>query len=168
MSLPVAVALVALGGAAGSGLRATVAMSFPGHPLGATLAVNIVGAFLLGMVLEWSTTSDERGGERRRARVRLLLGTGVCGGFTTYSAVTEHAAELLRDGDAGIAAAYVLGTLVLGAVATLAGVAAATLVTRRSTDHAAASAAPGSSGSPASTGSPDSPPSSDDSPGATR
>ncbi|MFN7242544.1 MAG: fluoride efflux transporter FluC, partial [Dietzia cercidiphylli] len=93
MSLPVAVGLVALGGAVGSALRATVAVMLPGTPLGATLAVNVLGAFLLGLVLEWLAASGERLGERRRAGVRLLLGTGVCGGFTTYSAVTEHAAE---------------------------------------------------------------------------
>lgn len=141
MSLPVAVALVALGGAVGSALRATVAVMLPGTPLGATLAVNVLGAFLLGLVLEWLAASGERLGERRRAGVRLLLGTGVCGGFTTYSAVTEHAAELLRDGDATVAAAYVLVTLLLGALATLAGVGAAALLTTRADDRDAGSEA---------------------------
>ncbi|MGN7156445.1 fluoride efflux transporter FluC [Dietzia cercidiphylli] len=141
MSLPVAVGLVALGGAVGSALRATVAVMLPGTPLGATLAVNVLGAFLLGLVLEWLAASGERLGERRRAGVRLLLGTGVCGGFTTYSAVTEHAAELLRDGDATVAAAYVLVTLLLGALATLAGVGAAALLTTRADDRDAGSEA---------------------------
>lgn len=141
VGLPVAVALVALGGAVGSTLRATVAVALPGNPLGATLAVNVLGAFLLGLVLEWLAASGERLGERRRAGVRLLLGTGVCGGFTTYSAVTEHAAELLRDGDAPVAAAYVLGTLLLGALATLAGVGAAALLTTRADDRDAGSEA---------------------------
>ncbi|MCT1515697.1 fluoride efflux transporter FluC [Dietzia cercidiphylli] len=141
MSLPVAVGLVALGGAVGSALRATVAVMLPGTPLGATLAVNVLGAFLLGLVLEWLAASGERLGERRRAGVRLLLGTGVCGGFTTYSAVTEHAAELLRDGDATVAAAYVLVTLLLGALATLAGVGTAALLTARADDRDAGSEA---------------------------
>lgn len=141
VSLPVAVGLVALGGAVGSALRATVAVMLPGTPLGATLAVNVLGAFLLGLVLEWLAASGERLGERRRAGVRLLLGTGVCGGFTTYSAVTEHAAELLRDGDATVAAAYVLVTLLLGALATLAGVGAAALLTTRADDRDAGSEA---------------------------
>lgn len=145
MSLPVAVGLVALGGAVGSALRATVAVMLPGTPLGtplgATLAVNVLGAFLLGLVLEWLAASGERLGERRRAGVRLLLGTGVCGGFTTYSAVTEHAAELLWDGDATVAAAYVLVTLLLGALATLAGVGTAALLTARADDRDAGSEA---------------------------
>lgn len=141
VGLPVAVALVALGGAVGSTLRATVAVALPGNPLGATLAVNVVGAFLLGLVLEWLAASGDRLGERRRAGVRLLLGTGVCGGFTTYSAVTEHAAELLRDGDATVAAAYVLVTLLLGALATLAGVGTAALLTARADDRDAGSEA---------------------------
>nr|WP_187701959.1 CrcB family protein [Dietzia sp. CQ4] len=133
--------MVALGGAVGSALRATVAVMLPGTPLGATLAVNVLGAFLLGLVLEWLAASGERLGERRRAGVRLLLGTGVCGGFTTYSAVTEHAAELLRDGDATVAAAYVLVTLLLGALATLAGVGTAALLTARADDRDAGSEA---------------------------
>lgn len=141
MSLPVAVGLVALGGAVGSALRATVAVILSGNPLGATLAVNVVGAYLLGLILEWLAASGERPGERRRAGARLLLGTGVCGGFTTYSAVTEHAAELLRDGDATVAAAYVLVTLLLGALATLAGVGAAALLTTRADDRDAGSEA---------------------------
>lgn len=113
MRLPVALALVALGGAAGSVLRAGVGLAMPGAPLTATLLVNVVGAFLLAVVVE-------RG---RRQRLRLLLGTGFCGGFTTYSAVAVHVAELGQGAELFLAAGYALVTLVAGAVATLAGIA---------------------------------------------
>lgn len=127
-----ALLLVAVGGAAGSAARATVALALPGTPLFgtpllATFLVNMLGAFALAVLV-----SVADGGERRRREpARLLLGTGFCGGFTTYSAVALHSAELLQGSAAtavsgyavsGYAAAgYAFGTLALGAVATLVG-----------------------------------------------
>lgn len=118
-----ALALVALGGASGSALREAVALALPGAPLVATLAVNVVGAFLLGLLLEALAGAGARGFEGRLGAARLLLGTGFCGGFTTYSAVAVQGAELLRGGDTVTAVAYAVITLLLGALATLAGVA---------------------------------------------
>lgn len=119
---PAAVALVALGGAAGSALRETVALALPGAPLPATLAVNVLGALGLAVLLEALAGAGARGYEGRRGAARLLLGTGFCGGFTTYSAVAVQGAELLRDGDTVTAVAYAVVTLLLGAVATLGGI----------------------------------------------
>ena len=114
---------VALGGAVGSVLRYAVALATPapgGWPLG-TLAVNVVGAFLLGLLLE---AVARRGPETRRLqRLRLTLGTGVLGGFTTYSSFALEADQLLRDGAAPLAVGYLAATLVLGTLAALAGVA---------------------------------------------
>ena len=117
-----AVALVALGGAAGSGSRAAVDLATPGSPLAATLAVNILGALLLGLLLEALAGIGARGYRGGPGALRLLLGTGFCGGFTTYSTVAYQGAELLRGGDPVTTVTYAVLTLLLGAAATLVGV----------------------------------------------
>lgn len=119
-----ALLLVAVGGAAGSAARAAVALALPGAPLVATFLVNMVGAFALAVLV--GATAPPPDHERRRRGVRLLVGTGFCGGFTTYSAVALHTAELLQDpataaGSGYVAAGYAIATLGLGAVATLSG-----------------------------------------------
>ena len=116
--------LVALGGAAGSAGRAAIALALPGSPLAATLLVNVVGAFVLGALVAVLDGVGQRGSGRRRARLhraRLLLGTGFCGGFTTYSAVALQAAELVRETAMIAATGYALLTLVAGTSATVAG-----------------------------------------------
>lgn len=123
--------LVALGGAVGSAGRAAVALALPGSPLAATLLVNVVGAFALGALVAVLDGAGRGRAGRGRAgrrqgrlhRARLLLGTGLCGGFTTYSAVAVQAAELVRDSAMLGAAGYVLLTLAAGASATVAGLA---------------------------------------------
>lgn len=67
--------LVAFGGAAGSVLRYAAAVLFGARPL-TTFAVNVLGSFLIGLL---ASVSYE-------PRTRLLFGTGVLGGFTTFSA----------------------------------------------------------------------------------
>lgn len=116
-----ALSLVGLGGAAGSAVRAALGLVWPGSPLVTTLAVNVVGAFLLGVIVAVLDGPREEGGGRRRLRARLLLGTGFCGGFTTYSAVAVQIAEAAGDAEFAVAGAYALATLVVGAVATLLG-----------------------------------------------
>jgi CrcB protein len=81
---PVALVLVILGGMIGVAIRAVVvvplALSNP-HPLvvpAVTLVINLVGSLLLGVIVGWFAD--------RHPRARLFLGTGVMGGFTTYSA----------------------------------------------------------------------------------
>ena len=82
------VALVALGGAAGAVARAGVAAAM--HAPWATLTVNLVGAFVLGGLLEFFTRAGDR------PAWRLLLGTGFCGAFTTYSLSLIHISEPTR------------------------------------------------------------------------
>lgn len=128
-----ALLLVALGGAAGSAGRSAIALALPGSPLAATLLVNVVGAFALGVLIAVLTgTAPEGwdGGEQarrrrrdRQLRARLLLGTGLCGGFTTYSALALQAAELVQDSAMLTAAGYALVTLVAGTSASVSGLA---------------------------------------------
>lgn len=121
MRFPAAVALVALGGAAGTYARVVVSLVVPDPALVATLAVNLVGAFALGYLA--TRLADGAGGELRRRRgVRLLLGTGFCGGFTTYSLIALQAAMLMGRGDVPVAVLYGATTLALGAVATMLGI----------------------------------------------
>lgn len=109
---------VALGGAVGSVARylttlafAPVAATFPF----ATLVVNVVGAFLIGVFVRLF------GGAEADPVLRLALTTGLCGGFTTFSAMSAETVTLVQQGRAGRAALYVLLSLVLGFAATAAG-----------------------------------------------
>ena len=118
---PRSVGLVFVGGAVGTGVRALVSAAAPppaGVPV-AVLVVNVVGAFALGLLLQRLHRAGPDDGRRRD--LRLLLGTGVLGGFTTYSALAADTAGLVADGRPGAAALYAGGTLVLGLVAALAG-----------------------------------------------
>ncbi len=122
---PLLIASVAAGGAVGSLARYGLSRAVPvagGWPLG-TLVENLVGAFLLGLLLQALAL---RGAETPRLRwLRLTLGTGVLGGFTTYSALALETRDLLADGRAGVALAYAVVTVVGGTVTCLAGVALA-------------------------------------------
>ena len=111
---PGALGLVAVGGMAGTAARYLVTLVVPareGWPL-ATLSVNLVGAFVLGLTLEALARRGPDAGARRR--IRLLLGTGFCGAFTTYSALAVETDLLLRTGQPATAIAYALTTVVAG------------------------------------------------------
>jgi CrcB protein len=90
-------ALVALGGALGSVLRYLVTMAAvtwmgPTFPWG-TLAVNLVGSFLIGLVQSLAVESLAISEE-----ARLFLATGVMGGLTTYSAFSYETVRLAETG----------------------------------------------------------------------
>jgi len=120
---PAYVVIVAAGGAAGASAREALALAFPavnGIPY-TILAINVVGALLLGLLVE---SLARRGPDHgRRRTLRLLLGTGVLGGFTTYSALATDAARLIADGRAAAGITYGLATVMIGAVVTWAGIA---------------------------------------------
>lgn len=117
------IALVAVGGALGAAAREGVRLviaDVSGVPV-AIAVVNVIGAFLLGVLYEAVTRLGP--GSPTAARVKLLLGTGFCGGFTTYSSLATDSAILLSHGRWGVGALYGVGTLVVGACATFAGIA---------------------------------------------
>lgn len=122
---------VGLGGAVGTlgryGLGAVLG-DVPGLPFG-ILLINVTGAFTLGLLLEALSLRGSNRGPRRT--VRLLLGTGVLGGFTTYSLLATDVAELLLTGNLLSGLGYGAATLVLGALATWAGVLLAQVLVRR-------------------------------------
>ena len=118
------VPLIVVGGAVGTAARAALEQAFPASPAGVpwvTLIINVAGSFLLGVLLDaLARTGPDEG--RRRA-VRLTLGTGVLGGFTTYSTFMLETVDRLRDGHAALAVAYLVGSIALGLAAAGAGIA---------------------------------------------
>src|SRR5690606_25623484 len=111
------IALVAAGGAVGTLARHLLATAFEddgGLPM-TTLAINVAGAFLLGVLLE---ALVRRGADTDGSRrLRLGLGAGVLGGFTTFSALAVELERLLTDGDVALAGAYALASVVFGVAA---------------------------------------------------
>ena len=102
---------MAVGGAVGSLARWGVAES-TAAPWG-TVAVNVSGCLVIGVLAGWVFV--------RHPRVRLLLGVGLLGGYTTFSTHLLDARDLLAAGDVASAAGYVGGTLVACVAAAAAG-----------------------------------------------
>jgi CrcB protein len=119
MPIPLA---IALGGALGSWLRyviATEATQRAGVIGAGTFAVNIVGAFALGLILG---LIESRFPETPRW-VGSGLSIGVLGGFTTFSSYTIDAVRQVEDGQWALAVAYVVGTVAIGLLAAIGGLA---------------------------------------------
>ncbi len=121
------IALVWLGGTLGTGSRYLLTSVIPGPPQlpTAIFMINLVGAFLLGALIERLATGGPDRGARRR--IRLLAGTGFLGGFTTYSTLAMDSVSLLHANRPTAFLAYALGTLILGAAATRLGMGAGRL-----------------------------------------
>lgn len=116
------VGLVFLGGSLGVLAREGVMLALPNAgtlPI-AVLLANVIGALLLGFLLASMGSLEEVGS--RRQSLRLLLGTGVLGGFTTYSALAQAVLVLWSGGAAWLAVGYGVGTLLMGGIATWCGV----------------------------------------------
>ena len=109
-----------LGGACrhGVNLLALRALTPGAFPFG-TFAINVVGSFLMGVAVEWFTLEGTRSAEWPR----LLLTTGVLGGFTTFSAFSLEAILLYQRGEVWPAALYVVGSVVLSLAGLLLGLA---------------------------------------------
>lgn len=118
---------VGAGGAAGTLVRAGLAHTWvdaPGTLPGATLTVNLLGAFLLGVLLGRLALSPDTGWRRT---VRLGVGTGFMGGLTTYSTFMVEVTRLTGAAPAGAGEPAALGTgLTYWAGSVLAGVLLAT------------------------------------------
>jgi len=112
---------VVAGGAVGTGLRYLIGTHVPnwdGVPV-ATVTINLVGAFVLGALLMLLTQRSP--GSVWARRVRLGGGTGVLGGFTTFSALATDTV-VLAAALPGRAAAYAVTTVTVGGVASLLGI----------------------------------------------
>lgn len=122
-------AVVALGGAVGSGCRYLIGVALP-HPPDAfpwsTFLVNVLGCFLLGAVMTLVTEVWRPG-----RYVRPFIGVGVLGGFTTFSTVAAQTRALGAHGAWLLANSYIVDTLLAGLVAVWFGVVLARLIARR-------------------------------------
>ena len=104
---------VMVGGALGAGARhlvggAVLARLGPGFPWG-TLSVNLAGGLLMGLLVGWLARA---GGSEQ---LRLLLGVGILGGFTTFSAFGLESWRMIEGGQVGLALTYILAST-LGAI----------------------------------------------------
>lgn len=81
----------------------------------ATFAVNIAGSFLIGLFYALSARFN------LSTEIRMLLTTGLCGGFTTFSTFSNDGLVLIKQGFYGLFAAYTLLSILLGIAAALGG-----------------------------------------------
>ncbi|HTI57480.1 fluoride efflux transporter CrcB [Mucilaginibacter sp.] len=112
--------LIFIGGGAGSLMRYFLSrfinsLSTSHFPFG-TFVVNVAGCFLIGFVIFYT----ERYGERADTW-RLLLATGLCGGFTTFSTFSLESSELISEQHILVFLLYAGGSILLGLLATYLG-----------------------------------------------
>ena len=92
-------------------LQSCVVLSLPWG----TMVVNVVGCFLIGLLSGWALN------EQISPVAKLVLVTGFCGGFTTFSTFMNENLLLSRDGALLAAVLYTLGNLALGLLALVVG-----------------------------------------------
>lgn len=112
--------LVGIGSFMGGGSRFLISKmvqswSFASFPLG-TMVVNIIGCFVIGFLsgLPFS-------GSLMSPSAKIILTTGFCGGFTTFSTFMNESSMLMKNGDFIYMTFYVFGSLAVGLIAVLAG-----------------------------------------------
>lgn len=116
------IGIVAAGGILGALARYGLGLVIPAPgawPL-PTLLINLTGALALGALLEGLSHRGPDVGNRRV--LRLALGTGFLGAYTTYSTLAVDAVHLVNGGQPTAAFAYLAASLFGGALATLAGI----------------------------------------------
>jgi len=112
--------LVFIGGGFGSGLRYLIGKyvnsSLGSFPIG-TFTVNIIGSLLIGLILGYAAKENSLSQNQV-----LLLATGFCGGFTTFSAFANENFQLLKTGDIMQFSIYTISSIVVGLIAVFIGI----------------------------------------------
>jgi CrcB protein len=117
-------AIVFIGGGLGAALRHGVNLGaarwlHAGFPFG-TLIVNVSGSLIMGLIAGYFAFKGDAS-----QNWRLFLTTGILGGYTTFSAFSLDAAVLYERGEIGLAASYVIASVVLSIAGLFAGLAIA-------------------------------------------
>ncbi|MCX7729268.1 MAG: fluoride efflux transporter CrcB [Bacteroidia bacterium] len=112
--------LVGIGGFFGSVARYYISFLITKNhaslfPLG-TYAVNIIGCLLIGLIYGFTESIPYS------SQFRLLLATGFCGGFTTFSAFASENLSLIQKGEYTLAVFYIISSVLLGIMAVLGGI----------------------------------------------
>ena len=111
--------LVFLGGGLGSGLRYLVSIAMNQYskvlPFG-TFIVNMLGCLLIGLILGYAQKENTL-----TSNQTLLLATGFCGGFTTFSAFANENLELIKNGELFNFSVYTVGSVLVGILAVFIG-----------------------------------------------
>ena len=114
------IALVVLGSASGGTLRYLMSLFFVSKGLTklpwATLTVNLLGCFLIGVIYAISEKTIQGGNN-----LKLFLATGFCGGFTTFSAFAIENLQLIKQEASATAIAYIALSVILGILLTFLG-----------------------------------------------
>lgn len=114
------IVLVFIGGGLGSVCRYTVGRTFNNTPIHfpfGTLGVNTIGCFLIGLILGYFIKDGEISNS-----YTVLLATGFCGGFTTFSAFAFENQMFLKNGDFTNFILYSLGSVAFGILAVFFGI----------------------------------------------
>lgn len=122
------VLIVSIGSFIGGGLRYWISKmvqscSLIAFPFG-TMTVNVLGCFIIGFLsgISWN------GGGWMNPSTKLLLTTGFCGGFTTFSTFMNESTALMRDGNYLYFALYIGLSVALGLIAVVVGNACAKMI----------------------------------------
>ena len=111
--------LVFVGGGLGSGLRYLITIAMNQYskffPFG-TFTVNILGCLLIGLILGYAQKENTL-----TSNQTLLLATGFCGGFTTFSAFANENLELIKNGEIFNLSLYTIGSIIVGVLAVFTG-----------------------------------------------
>ena len=117
-----AILFVFVGGGAGAVMRYLAGVAWlramgPAQPYMATAIINVLGGLCMGVLVGWLARYEVGAA----TRLRLLLGVGVLGGFTTFSSFSLEAVNMLQRKAYGVAAVYVGGSVVLSILAVMLG-----------------------------------------------